>query len=254
MKNGFENEEGIVCGRNSVLEAVTSGRNIDCLYLQKGLSGGSLGAIIKECRERHILIKETAREKLDSLVPGENHQGVAAVAAAAEYAELEELVTQAKSKERPPLFIALDGIEDPHNLGAIIRTAEAVSADGVIIPKRRSAGLTAAVAKSACGALEHMPVARVPNMTAALETLKKQGLWIFGAQLGETDWNQADFTVPAVLVIGGEGGGLSRLVKESCDFLVTIPMFGKINSLNASVACGILLYEAVRQRMSRFVW
>lgn len=240
----------IIAGRNAVSEALRAGRTIDSLYIQRGERSGALSALVAKAKAAGAAIKEADPRKLDHLCGGANHQGVVAVAAVKEYATVEDLFQLAQERGEPPFFVLCDELEDPHNLGAIIRTAECAGAHGVIIPKRRSAGLTAVVAKTSAGAVSHLPVARVANLPSLLKRLKEEGLWIFGSAAdGTTSLYAADLKGPAALVIGSEGSGMSRLVSETCDFLVRIPMRGKLNSLNASAAAAILLYEAVRQRL-----
>ena len=240
----------IIAGRNAVSEALRAGRTIDSLYIQRGERSGALSALVAKAKAAGAAIKEADPRKLDHLCGGANHQGVVAVAAVKEYATVEDLFQLAQERGEPPFFVLCDELEDPHNLGAIIRTAECAGAHGVIIPKRRSAGLTAVVGKTSAGAVAHVPVARVPNLPALLKELKEEGVWVFGtAADGTTPLYQADLKGPAAIVIGSEGTGMGRLVAENCDFTVSIPMFGKINSLNASAAAAVLLYEAVRQRM-----
>ena len=251
VENQKENrrDQGLIAGRNAVNEALRAGRAIDSLYVQRGEKSGALLALIARAKEAGAAIKEADIKKLSYLCPGENHQGVVAVAAAKEYATVEDLFARAKERGEPPFFVICDGLEDPHNLGAVIRTAECAGAHGVIIPKRRSAGLTAVVAKTSAGAVSYLPVARVPNIPSLLKDLQKRGLWIFGtAAGGTTALYDADLRSPAAIVIGSEGDGMGRLVREGCDFLVSIPMKGRISSLNASAAAAILLYEALRQR------
>lgn len=236
----------IIFGRNAVTEALRSGREAEYLMCVRGAKGAA-APIIAECKKRGIPVKELPREKLDYKLAGQNHQGVALVVSSGEYCELEELIDRA-NENAPALIMILDGIEDPHNLGAVIRTAEAAGATGIIIPKRRSAGLNATVAKVASGALEYVPVCRVSNLAAAVEKLKKAGIWIYGADMDGEDIYSTDLRGPCAIVIGSEGAGMSRIIRESCDFIVKIPMYGKINSLNASVAAGVIMYETVRQR------
>lgn len=240
-----------VCGRNAVLEALRSGRPADSLLIARGERGGSMGKILALCKQRGIPVKEAAAQKLDLLSAGAAHQGVVLQCAVHDYATLEDLFELAQGRGEAPFFVLCDEIEDPHNLGAIIRTAEASGAHGVIVPKRRNAGLTGAVAKAACGALEYLPVARVSNLAQTMDLLKERGLWCVGADMQGDDWCAVDFTCPVALVIGSEGRGLSRLVREKCDHIASLPMRGEIGSLNASVAAGILMYEAVRQRRGR---
>lgn len=239
--------EDVIAGRNAVSEALRAGRAIDRLLVARGERGGSASVLIAKARERGIPIKEVDSRKLDAMC-GTHHQGLAAIAACKSYATVEELLAAAKERGEAPFLVVCDGLEDPHNLGAVVRTAEAVGAHGVIIPKRRSAGLTAAVYKASAGAIEYMPVARVANIADTLRELKKQGVWIYGLDMDGEPWCKADLTGAAALVVGSEGRGLSRLVREQCDFVLSLPMAGQVNSLNASVACGVLLYEAARQR------
>lgn len=243
--------DGMIEGRNAVLEALRAGVVIDKIYLQKGGGGDkALGFIASSARAAGAVVVEADRRKLDAMSRTHTHQGVIALAAVREYASVEDILRAAAEKGEPPLLVVCDELSDPHNLGAVIRTAECAGAHGVVIPKRRSAGLTAVVAKTSAGAVAHVPVARVPNLVALLKELKKQGVWIFGtAADGTTPLYQADLKGPAAIVIGSEGSGMSRLTAENCDFLVSIPMRGKLNSLNASAAAAILLYEAVRQRL-----
>lgn len=239
--------EDMVIGRNAVLELIKSGRPVECLFMQKA-PGGTLLKIAAIARQNGVVVKDAAPQKLDNLCAHANHQGVVALTAAAEYASLEDLFARAEESGEPPFFVIADEIEDPHNLGAIVRSAEGAGAHGVIIPKRRSAGLSFAVYKTSAGAVEHMPVARVSNLSDTIEALKKRGLWIFAADPSGKSWCEQDFSGPAALVVGSEGRGVGRLVRERCDFLVSLPMRGKITSLNASVAAGIILYEIARQR------
>ena len=241
--------DGVIEGRNAVIEALRAGVAIDKIYLMKGEGDSSLGHIASTARSRGIVVVDADRRKLDGMSRTHAHQGVIALAAAREYASVDDILAAARERGEPPLIVVCDELSDPHNLGAVIRTAECAGAHGVIIPKRRSAGLTAVVAKTSAGAVAHLPVARVPNLPALLRELKKEGVWIYGADAGGTvPLYQADLKGPAAIVIGSEGSGLGRLVAESCDFIVSIPMRGKLNSLNASAAAAILLYEAVRQR------
>jgi len=242
--------DGIIEGRNAVIEALRAGERIDKIYLQKGETDKALGHIASTARAAGIVVVEADRRKLDGMSRTHSHQGVIALAAVREYASVEDLLRAAADRGEPPLLVICDEISDPHNLGAIIRTAECAGAHGVIIPKRRSAGLTAVVGKTSAGAVAHVPVARVANLVSTLKDLQKQGVWVFGSAAdGTTPLYGADLKGPAAIVIGNEGDGMSRLVAETCDFLVSIPMRGKLNSLNASAAAAILLYEAVRQRI-----
>ena len=235
-------------GRNAVLEALRAGRPIDALLVKKGEAEGTIKVIVAMAKEKGIVVKDMTREKLDELSQTGRHQGVIALCAAHEYAEIEDILALARERGQEPFVILLDGITDPHNLGAIIRTAEAAGAHGVIIPQRRAVGLTAVVGKTSAGALQYVPVARVINMTAAIETLKRHGLWIACADMDGQPLYEAPLSGAIGLVIGGEGSGVSRLVKEKCDFVVSIPLMGQIQSLNASVAAAVLMYEAVRRR------
>ena len=243
--------DGMIEGRNAVIEALRAGESIDKIYLQKGETDKTLGHIASKARAAGIVVVEADRRKLDGMSRTHAHQGVIALAAVREYVSLEDILADAAAKGEQPLLVVCDEISDPHNLGAIIRTAYCAGAHGVIIPKRRSAGLTSIVAKTSAGAVSHMKVARVPNIPALLKDLKKQGIWVFGtAADGTTGLYQADLKGPAAIVIGSEGDGMTRLAAENCDFLVSIPMKGDLNSLNASASAAILLYEAVRQRMA----
>lgn len=249
-KDNLEAEaDGIIEGRNAVIEALRADTPIDKIYLAKGETDAALGHIASTARSKGIVVTDADRRKLDAMSRTHAHQGVIAVAAVREYASVEDILAAAQEKGEAPLLVICDELSDPHNLGAVIRTAECAGAHGIVIPKRRSAGLTAIVAKTSAGAVSYLPVARVPNLTALLKDLKRQGIWIFGtAAEGTTSLYQADFKGPSAIVIGSEGDGMGRLVREQCDFLVSIPMRGKINSLNASAAAAVVLYEAVRQR------
>ncbi len=238
----------LIAGRNAVLEAIRGGREIDRLLICHGTEGGSLTAIIAKCKQRGILIKEVSTQKMDYLCGGAVHQGVAVMIASHEYCEVSDILDLAKERNEAPFIVICDEIEDPHNLGAIIRTAEAGGVHGIIIPERRSASLNMTVAKSASGALEYMKVARVTNIANTIDSLKEQGVWVFGADMDGRDRHSFDFTSPCAIVIGNEGKGIGRLVAKKCDGIVSLPMYGKINSLNASVAAGILIYEVADQR------
>lgn len=241
--------DGVIEGRNAVIEALRVGAAIDKIYIARGETDKTLGHIASKARDAGIVVVEADRRKLDGMSRTHAHQGVIALAAVREYATVESILAAAAEKGEPPLLVVCDEISDPHNLGAILRTAECAGAHGVIIPKRRSAGLTAVVAKTSAGAVSYMPVARVANIPSLLKDLKQQGVWVFGtAADGATALYGADLKGPAAIVIGSEGSGMTRLVSETCDFLVSIPMKGRISSLNASAAAAILLYEAVRQR------
>ncbi len=239
--------EDVIVGRNAVSEALRAGREMDRLLVAKGSAGGSVQVLIATARERGIPVKDVDSRKLDAMA-GAHHQGVVAVAACKEFATLDELFKVAEERGEPPFFIVCDELEDPHNLGAIVRTAEAAGAHGVIIPKRRSVGLTAAVYKASAGAIEYVPVARVTNLNDTLRSLKERGVWIYGLDMDGDAWCATDLTGAVALVVGSEGRGLGRLVKEQCDFVLSLPMAGKVNSLNASVACGLMIYETARQR------
>ncbi len=239
-------ENNIVFGRNPVIEALKSGMTADTLYICG--DGGSLGMIRKLASEKGAVIKEVRGEKLDRLSGGGNHQGVVLEGACAEYVSVDDILEISRKNDKRAFIIICDGISDPHNLGAIIRTAETAGADGVIIPKRNSCGLNATVFKTSAGAVSYVPVARVPNLVSAIEYLKKNNVWIYGTDISGTDCYENDFTGNCAFVIGSEGKGISRLVKEKCDFLLKLPMYGNINSLNASVSAGIFMYETVRQR------
>lgn len=249
--NNQEQRQGgneIICGRNPVLEALRSGREIDRLLVQHGASSGSISEIIAKCSSRGILIKEVSQQKMNYYCGGANHQGVAIIFASMNYYSVDDILQTARDREESPFIIICDCIEDPHNLGAIIRTAEASGAHGIIIPKRRSASLNTTVAKTAAGALEYMKVARVTNINDTIDYLKENGVWVFGADMDGSDYTKTDFKGSCAIVIGNEGKGISTLVAKKCDGIVSLPMSGKINSLNASVAAGILMYEVVRQR------
>ncbi len=242
--------DGIIEGRNAVTEALRSGTAIDKVYLAKGETDRTLSRIAADAKKAGAVVVDADRRKLDAMSLTHSHQGIIAVAAVRAYATVEDILSIAEARGEKPLLVVCDEISDPHNLGAIIRTAECAGAHGVVIPKRRSAGLTAVVAKSSAGAVSYMPVARVPNIPALLKDLKKQGIWVFGAAAeGTVSLYGADFKNAAAIVIGSEGDGMTRLVRENCDFLVSIPMKGRISSLNASAAAAILLYEALRQRL-----
>ena len=237
-------------GRNAVLEAFRSGKTIDKLFVMDGCKDGPIMSILREAKKTETIIKYVDKERLDRMSQTGRHQGVVANAAAYEYAEVEDILNAARDKNEAPFVFILDGIEDPHNLGAIIRTANLSGAHGVIIPKRRAAGLTATVLKTSAGALNYTPVAKVTNISATIEELKKEGLWFVCADMGGEIMYNLNLKGPIGLVIGNEGEGVSRLVKEKCDYVASIPMKGNIDSLNASVAAGVLAYEIVRQRMS----
>ena len=248
-RNEQKNFEDQIEGRNAVLELLESGRDINKIYVSEGEKYGSINKIIAKAKERKIIINEISRTKLNQMAQTENNQGVIAVVPPFNYCEVEDILEEAKRKNTKPFILILDGIEDPHNLGSIIRTAETASVDGIIIPKRRAAGVNSTVAKVSAGAVEYMKIARVNNITDTINYLKENDVWICGTDMN-TDkyYYDEDFTGGIAIVIGSEGFGISRLVKENCDFLVKIPMKGKITSLNASVSAGIIMYEVVKQR------
>lgn len=245
-KNINDKSENIICGRNPVIEALKSGANLDTIYIDG--NGGSLGVIRRLAKEKGVVVKDADDKKLSRLSGGASHQGVVAEGACGEYAELEDILAISREKGTAPFIIICDEIEDPHNLGAIIRTAETAGADGVIIPKRRSASLNATVFKTSAGAASYVPVARVSNLASCIDTLKENGVWIYGTDASGSDCFTTDLTGGIALVIGSEGFGISRLIQKKCDFMIKLPMLGKINSLNASVAAGIFMYEVLRQR------
>ena len=249
----MEKEQGnnVIAGRNPVTEVLRSGREIDRLLVAHGQATGSVAAIIAKCKDRGILVKEVSPSKLDYLTGGANHQGVAVLIATQEYSTVDDILNYAKEKGESPFIIVCDEIEDPHNLGAIIRTAEATGVHGIIIPKRRSASLNVTVAKAASGALEYMKVARVTNISSEIERLKEEGIWVFGADMDGEDYSLTDFNCPCALVIGNEGKGIGTLVAKKCDKIISLPMSGKINSLNASVAAGVLMYAVVKSRTGK---
>lgn len=235
-------------GRNAVLEALRSGRSVDKLYVQMGSHDGPIQTILREAKKQGTIVSFVTKERLNQMSETGNHQGVIAMAASYRYAEVEEILERARKKGEAPFLILLDGIEDPHNLGAIIRTANLAGAHGVIVTKHRAAGLTAVAAKASAGAINYTPVAKVANLGHTIDQLKKEGIWFVCADMDGTRMYDLDLKGPIGLIIGSEGGGVSRLVREKCDFTASIPMKGEINSLNASVAAGVLAYEIVRQR------
>lgn len=240
-------DRGYIIGRNPVIEALKSGAQLDTVYVNSE-AGGSIGLICRMAKEKGIVVKQVSETKLTAMADGASHQGVIASGACAEYVSIEDILNISKEKGTDPFIIICDEIEDPHNLGAIIRTAEAAGADGIIIPKRRSASLNHTVYKTSAGAASWLPVARVSNIPAAIDELKEHGIWVYGTDAKGSDYTETDMTGAIALVIGSEGFGMGRLVEEKCDFLVRLPMNGKITSLNASVAAGIFMYEAVRQK------
>jgi len=248
LNNEREQEKDVIFGRNSVAEAIKSGRPIDSVMVARGDRSGSIPKIVADAKKQGIVIKEVDSKKLDFVCGHNNHQGIAAFAAIKEYSTIEDIFAVAEERDEPPFIIICDEIEDPHNLGAIIRTAEAAGAHGVIIPKRRSASLSFTVAKTSAGAVEFMHVARVTNIPQTIEDLKKRGVWVYCADMDGEPFYKSNLKGAIALVIGSEGNGVGRLVKEKCDVTLSMPMKGKINSLNASVAAGILMYEVSRQR------
>jgi len=244
-------EELTIEGRNAVIEAFRAGKTIDKLFVLDGCQDGPVRTILREAKKTDCIVNFVKKERLDQMSETGKHQGVIAYAAAYEYGTVEEMLENAKQKNEQPFLILLDNIEDPHNLGSIIRTANQVGAHGVIIPKRRAVGLTATVAKASAGAINYTPVAKVTNLVKTMDELKKQGMWFVCGDMGGESMYSLDLTGPIGVVIGNEGEGVSRLVKENCDFVATIPMFGDIDSLNASVAMGVLSYEIVRQRTAK---
>lgn len=244
-----ELDNEIVSGKNPVLEALRSGRDMNKVWVAEGVKKAGIAELLQLAKEAGIIVQFVPKSKVDQLTDGANHQGVAASVAAYRYAEIDELFEQAASRNEDPFFLILDELEDPHNLGSILRTADATGVHGVIIPKRRAVGLTAVVAKTSTGAIEHVPVARVGNLAQTVEDLKKRGVWIAGTDAkGSADYRRMDAKLPLAIIIGSEGKGMSRLLKEKCDFLYNMPMVGHVTSLNASVAAAILMYEVLRNR------
>ena len=243
-----ELDETVVIGRNAVKELLSGGRDVDKLYITSGEREGSINQLLGIASDRGIPIVECDRTKLDSIAKGGRHQGIIAIAAERNYSSIEEIIEYANEKGEPPFVVVCDGVEDPHNLGAIIRSAECAGAHGIIIPKRRAVGLTATVAKSSAGALEHMRVAKVTNLPTAIDDLKERGLWIYAADMDGSTYYKTDMKGATALVLGSEGFGISRLVKEKCDFVVSIPLYGQVNSMNVSCAAAVLLAEVARQR------
>lgn len=238
----------LIAGRNPVSELLKSGRDIDKIFVAKGNREGSITVIVAESLKRKIPVIETDKAKLDSMTGGVSHQGIAAMVPEKNYCEISDILEYAESRGEKPLIVIADGIEDPHNLGAVIRTAECAGAHGLIIPKRHSVGLTQTVSKSSAGAVEHLRIAKVSNLSQAAEELKKNGLWIFAAETGGIDYTEGDYTVACAVILGNEGNGVSKLLKTNSDYIVSIPLYGKISSLNVSNAAAVILYEAVKQR------
>ncbi|SDZ75908.1 MULTISPECIES: 23S rRNA (guanosine(2251)-2'-O)-methyltransferase RlmB [Selenomonas] len=251
-QNQRELPEDVLIGRNAVTEALRAGRGINKILLADGDREGQVSEITALAKERGIILQFVERSKIESIAGGLRHQGVLAYVAPVAYAELEDILAKAEAAGEPPFLLLLDELEDPHNLGALLRTADATGVHGVLIPKRRSVPLTATVAKTSAGAVEYVPVARIGNISQTLKALKEKGFWVAGADMdGSQNYYEADLTGPLVLVVGSEGKGMGRLTKEQCDFIVKMPMVGKINSLNASVAGSILMYESMRQRLAK---
>lgn len=244
-----EAQNELIIGRNPVMEALKAGREIDTLFVAKGERGGSVGKIIAMCRDAGVIVKDTDMKKLDYMCGNQNHQGVIARVAAHEYATIDDIFAKAEERGESPFIIICDEISDPHNLGAIIRTAHCAGAHGIIIPKRRNATLNFTVAKTAAGALEYIPVARVSNLSSTIDELKERGVWIYGTDMDGEQWCQTDLKGSVALIVGNEGNGMGRLIREKCDFVLSLPMRGEIDSLNASVAAGIVMYEVSRQRL-----
>jgi 23S rRNA (guanosine2251-2'-O)-methyltransferase len=241
----------VIVGRNPVLELLKSGRGIEKIYVLKGEREGSITKIYAEARARGINVAETDKQKLDQLAGGNAHQGVAAIAAMKEYVTLKQILDYAAEKGEKPLIVVCDGVEDPHNVGAIIRCAEGAGAHGLVIGKRHAPALGQTVFKASAGAAEHLPIAKVTNIASAVDELKEMGVWTFAAEAGGADYHNTDFDLPCAIVMGSEGGGVSRLVKEKCDFLVSIPMYGKVNSLNVSTAASVLLFDAAYKQRNK---
>lgn len=251
MLENDERKSNVICGKNPVLEALRSGREIDRLLVAHGSGGGSTKEIIAKCSKRGILIKEVSPQKLDFYCGGANHQGVAVMFASHEYCSVDDILSAANERNENPFIIICDEIEDPHNLGAIIRTAEVCGVHGIIIPKRRSASLNATVSKTSAGALEYMRVARVTNIAATIDDLKQRGVWVFGADMSGEDYGTVDYRLPCAIVIGNEGKGIGPLVAKKCDKIISLPMRGKTGSLNASVAAGVLMYKVTENRNTK---
>ena len=254
-KNNTSNEsmrEDLIIGRNAVIEALKSDRTIECVFVSKGDLEGSIKVALGLAKDRGVVIKESDRRKLDTMCDRLNHQGIVARVTPFKYCEVNDILEDAKRKEQQPFIVILDEIEDPHNLGSIIRTAELCGVHGIIIPKRRNVGVTSTVYKCSAGAIEHMKIAKVTNINATIDMLKEQGIWIYGADIDGKDYSyNTDFSGPCALIIGSEGKGISNLTLKKCDLLVKIPMIGKINSLNASVAGGIMMYEVLKGRLTK---
>ena len=243
--------ENIIFGRNSVKELLESGRDIEKIFVLGGEREGSISLLVSMAIERRINVNEVDKQKLDKLSLGGKHQGIVAIASERDYSTVDDIINYANERGEKPLIVLLDGVEDPHNLGAIIRSAECLGAHGVIIPKRRAAGLTATVSKASAGAIEYMRVARVTNLAQTVDELKERGLWIYAADMGDGVYYRTDLTGPVAIVMGSEGFGISRLVREKCDFVLSIPLHGKVNSMNVSCAAAVLLAECAKQRLEK---
>ncbi|QSZ27176.1 23S rRNA (guanosine(2251)-2'-O)-methyltransferase RlmB [Aceticella autotrophica] len=244
----MEDSKNVIFGRNPVVEAIKGNREIEKLYVSK-TAGGNIAKIIKMARDRNIIVSTADSNTLDKLSDGKNHQGVVAVCSVYKYCEIDDILSFAKAKNEKPFLLLLDGITDTHNLGAIIRTAEAFGVHGIIIPRRRAAGVNSTVVKTSAGATEYVKIAKVSNINIAIKKLKEEGIWIVGSSIdSKTDFDKADYTLPIAIVIGSEGEGMAELTQKNCDFIVKIPMTGRINSLNASVAASLMMFEVVRQR------
>ncbi len=244
-------QEGIVVGRNAVRELLKSDRDIDKIFVQRGEREGSIVVLVAEANAKNIPLVEVDRAKLDSMTGGANHQGIVAMAAQKEYCTVEDILAIAEERGEKPFIVICDGITDPHNLGALIRCAEGAGAHGIIIPKRRAVGVTSAVSKSSAGAIEHMAIAKVSNIAATVEFLKKKGVWVFAAEAGGDAYYDTDFNCAVAIVLGSEGDGVSQIVKEKSDYIVSIPMYGKVNSLNVSTAAAVILCEVARQQKAK---
>ena len=249
--DSFEIDESLVIGRNAVRELLRSGRTIDKLLVQKGEREGSIVVLVAEAVERHIPVVETDRVKLDKMTNYSVHQGVVAMAAQKEYCSVDDILAIAEERGEKPFLVIADGITDPHNLGAVIRCAEGVGAHGLIIPKRRAVGLTSAVSKASCGAIEHLAIAKVTNIAATVEELKEKGIWVFSAEAGGEAYFNTDFNCPCAIVLGSEGDGVSKIVKDKSDYITSIPMYGKVNSFNVSTAAAVILAEVSRQHRTK---
>lgn len=249
-QNEEETREDLIIGRNAVIEVLKSDRTIECIYIANGNMEGSIKVIINMAREKGLVLKEVDRKKLDGMSNGTNHQGVIALVTPFKYCQIADMLKDAREKKQDPFIVILDEIEDPHNLGSIIRTAELCGVHGIIIPKRRNVGITSTVYKCSVGAIEHMKIAKVTNINAAIDELKESGIWVYGADIAGEEYSyEVNFNGPCAVVIGSEGRGISKLTLKKCDKLIKIPMIGKINSLNASVAGGIMMYEILKGRL-----